>query len=46
MSLVKTENGISYFSYEHSINYQQVQMKFLDAVETLNPDDIVVSMFF
>ncbi|XP_054275813.1 transcription factor 25 [Macrosteles quadrilineatus] len=41
MSLVKTENGISTFTYEHSLNYQQVQMKFLDAVESLNPDNIV-----
>ncbi|KAG8278756.1 Transcription factor 25 [Homalodisca vitripennis] len=41
MSLVKTENGVSTFTYEHSINYQQVQVKFLDAVESLNPDNIV-----
>uniref|UniRef100_A0A1B6CWB0 Transcription factor 25 n=1 Tax=Clastoptera arizonana TaxID=38151 RepID=A0A1B6CWB0_9HEMI len=41
MSLVRTENGVSYFNYEHSINYQQVQKKFLEAVELLNPDNIV-----
>lgn len=41
MSLVKSENGVHYFTYEHSVNYQQVQLKFLDAVESLNPDNIV-----
>ena len=43
MSLVKSENGVHYFTYEHSVNYQQVQLKFLEAVESLNPDNIVVS---
>ncbi|KAK9500401.1 hypothetical protein O3M35_001675 [Rhynocoris fuscipes] len=41
MKLVETKNGIHYFAYEHSLNYQQVQMKFLEAVESLNPDFIV-----
>lgn len=41
MSLVKSENGVHYFTYEHSVNYQQVQLKFLEAVESLNPDNIV-----
>lgn len=44
MSLVKTENGISSFAFEHSLNYQQVQMNFFTAVESLNPDNIVVSL--
>uniref|UniRef100_A0A0P4VSV4 Putative transcription factor 25 n=2 Tax=Rhodnius TaxID=13248 RepID=A0A0P4VSV4_9HEMI len=41
MKLVETKNGIHYFTYEHSLNYQQVQMRFLEAVESLNPDFIV-----
>lgn len=45
MKLVETKNGIHYFTYEHSLNYQQVQMRFLEAVESLNPDFIVVSNF-
>lgn len=44
MSLVKTENGINNFAFEHSLNYQQVQMNFFTAVESLNPDNIVVSL--
>ncbi|RZF32605.1 hypothetical protein LSTR_LSTR011052 [Laodelphax striatellus] len=34
-------NNVCYFTYEHSVNYQQVQLRFLDAVESLNPDNIV-----
>lgn len=41
MKLVESKNGLNYFAYEHSLNYQQVQMRFLDAVESLNPDNIV-----
>lgn len=41
MNLIETKNGFQYFSYEHSHNYRQVQMKFLEAVETLNPDNII-----
>ncbi|XP_071443869.1 ribosome quality control complex subunit TCF25 [Hetaerina americana] len=41
MSLVETKNGIQYFKYEHNFSYQQIQMKFLEAVESLNPDNIV-----
>lgn len=41
MSLVDTKYGVQYFTYEHSINYRQVQIKFLEAVESLNPDNIV-----
>lgn len=29
------------FTYEHNLNYQSVQVKFLEAVESLNPDNIV-----
>lgn len=41
MSLVETKNGVQYFKYEHNLHYQQIQMKFLEAVESLNPDNIV-----
>jgi hypothetical protein len=33
----------TYFKYEHNTNYQQIQKMFLQAVESLNPDNIVVS---
>lgn len=41
MSLVETKQGLQYFTYEHSQSYRQVQNKFLEAVESLNPDNIV-----
>ncbi|XP_014262295.2 transcription factor 25 [Cimex lectularius] len=41
MKLVETKNGVQYFSYEHSLSYQEVQMRFLDAVESLNPEFIM-----
>lgn len=42
MNLVESKfNGFQYFAYEHSISYRQVQNKFLEAVESLNPDNIV-----
>lgn len=31
----------TYFKYEHNTNYQQIQKRFLEAVESLNPDNIV-----
>ena len=33
----------SYFAFEHSPSYQEVQFLFLDAVESLNPNNISVS---
>lgn len=44
MSVVEGTNSM-FFAYEHSVNYQQIQIKFLDAVESLNPDNIVVSFY-
>lgn len=32
-----------FFTYQHSKDYQQVQFKFLDAVESLDPNNIMVS---
>ncbi|KAL5020913.1 hypothetical protein ScPMuIL_000068 [Solemya velum] len=34
------QNGEQHFNFEHSHQYQQVQFQFLDAVETLNPQNI------
>ena len=31
-----------YFTLEHSKDYQQVQFQFLDAVESLNPQNLTV----
>ncbi|XP_017781090.1 PREDICTED: transcription factor 25 [Nicrophorus vespilloides] len=45
MSLVDTKHNyfgpIQYFTYEHSTYYRQIQNRFLDAVDSLNPDNIV-----
>lgn len=37
------ENNIQYFVYEHSPSYRQIQQKFIIAVESLNPENIIVS---
>uniref|UniRef100_A0A673ANN3 Transcription factor 25 (basic helix-loop-helix) n=1 Tax=Sphaeramia orbicularis TaxID=375764 RepID=A0A673ANN3_9TELE len=41
MSLLESKDGIQYFAFEHSREYQQVQFKFLDAVESMDPNNIV-----
>lgn len=38
------ENNIQYFVYEHSPSYRQIQQKFIHAVESLNPENIIVSL--
>lgn len=43
MRLVETKNGLQYFAFEHSKSYQKIQFEFLDAVESLNPQNITVS---
>ncbi|KAL9976033.1 hypothetical protein ACROYT_G013264 [Oculina patagonica] len=40
MKLMDTKRGYSYFAFEHSPSYQEVQFLFLDAVESLNPNNI------
>ena len=35
-------HGIQYFVFEHSKTYQKIQFEFLDAVESLNPQNIAV----
>lgn len=42
MQLVETRRGVQYFTFEHHREYQQVQFKFLDAVESMDPNNIVV----
>lgn len=44
MSLLESKNGLQYFTFEHNRDYQQVQFKFLDAVESMDPNNIVVSI--
>uniref|UniRef100_A0A672HG91 Transcription factor 25 (basic helix-loop-helix) n=1 Tax=Salarias fasciatus TaxID=181472 RepID=A0A672HG91_SALFA len=41
MALLETKDGIHYFTFEHGREYQQVQFKFLDAVESMDPNNIV-----
>ncbi|KAF3686373.1 Transcription factor 25 [Channa argus] len=41
MTLLQSKDGIHYFTFEHSRDYQQVQFKFLDAVESMDPNNIV-----
>ncbi|XP_011144810.1 transcription factor 25 isoform X2 [Harpegnathos saltator] len=39
-SMQSTEN-VQYFVYEHSSSYKQAQLQFLQAVESLDPDNII-----
>ncbi|XP_069549725.1 ribosome quality control complex subunit TCF25 isoform X1 [Brachyistius frenatus] len=41
MALLESKDGIQHFTFEHSREYQQVQFKFLDAVESMDPNNIV-----
>ncbi|XP_050395527.1 transcription factor 25 [Patella vulgata] len=41
MSLLENRRGYQYFDFDHNSAYQEVQFLFLDAVESLNPQDIV-----
>ncbi|KAL1518069.1 hypothetical protein ABEB36_001750 [Hypothenemus hampei] len=41
MSLLEFKDGCQYFTYEHSQSYRQVENKFLQAVESFHPDNIV-----
>ncbi|XP_010877750.3 transcription factor 25 [Esox lucius] len=41
MTLLESKDGQQYFTFEHSRDYQQVQFKFLDAVESMDPNNIV-----
>ncbi|NXT79183.1 TCF25 factor, partial [Zapornia atra] len=41
MQLLDTRRGVQHFTFKHHREYQQVQFKFLDAVESLDPNNIV-----
>lgn len=42
MRLLESKKGLSFFAFEHSEEYQQTQHKFLAAVESMEPNNIVV----
>lgn len=42
MRLLESKKGLSCFAFEHSEDYQQTQHKFLAAVESMEPNNIVV----
>lgn len=46
MSLVESKDGLQHFTFEHNRDYQQVQFKFFDAVESMDPNNIVVIVLF
>uniref|UniRef100_A0A8I6ASZ5 Ribosome quality control complex subunit TCF25 n=1 Tax=Rattus norvegicus TaxID=10116 RepID=TCF25_RAT len=41
MRLLESKKGLSFFAFEHSEEYQQAQHKFLVAVESMEPNNIV-----
>ena len=41
----ETTENVLYFVYEHSASYKEIQQKFLQAVESLNPENIIVSQY-
>lgn len=41
MRPIASENPGQWFTFDHSLQYQTVQLRFLAAVESLNPDQIV-----
>ncbi|XP_043586472.1 transcription factor 25 [Bombus pyrosoma] len=38
---IQTTNNVQYFVYDHSVSYRQVQLKFLEAVESSNHEKIL-----
>ncbi|XP_063441257.1 ribosome quality control complex subunit TCF25-like [Mytilus trossulus] len=40
MTLKETRNGVQYYIFEHSKDYQKIQFQFYEAVESLNPQNI------
>ena len=45
MRLLESRKGRSVFAFEHSEEYQQTQHKFLAAVESMEPNNIVVRWY-
>lgn len=46
MALLQSKDGTQHFTFEHSRDYQQIQFKFLDAVKSMDPNNIVVQSGF
>lgn len=44
MRLLETKKGLSSFAFEHSEEYQHTQYKFLAAVDSMEPNNIVVCL--
>ena len=42
--LESDRSGNQYFTFEHSPSYQMVQKRFFHAVDSLNPEFIIVSL--
>ncbi|XP_030060478.1 ribosome quality control complex subunit TCF25 [Microcaecilia unicolor] len=42
MQLLETKGGVQFFTFEHHREYQHVQFKFLEAVESMDPNNIVL----
>ncbi|XP_069491664.1 ribosome quality control complex subunit TCF25 [Ambystoma mexicanum] len=42
MRLLESRRGVQSFTFEHNREYQQVQFKFFDAVESMDPNNIVL----
>lgn len=40
---MKFVENVQYFVYEHDSSYRQIQSKFLEAVESSNPESLIVS---
>ena len=40
----ESKNGYQYFAFEHNHQYQKIQFQFYDAVESLDPQQIGVSV--
>ncbi|XP_029671203.1 transcription factor 25 [Formica exsecta] len=38
---IETTGNVQHFVYEHSTSYKQIQLRFLQAVESLNPENII-----
>ena len=43
MDMLGTEKGFAYFTFTHNQSYQELQFKFYEAVESLQPQNIMVS---
>lgn len=41
----EAEKGVRYFKLEHSPAYKQVQIEFIRAVESFNPENLGVCIF-